>query len=247
MSDRPTSDPGEIAGEYAAVTRKMVNDAAQVAIDAAKKINTHADNPAAPPYTAGDAIRSMTNMANIAITSGAALARIPLHIQPGRGPMLIADQVAGVVARGMAEAAAVAGDAAEKMDAGTFRNQWVDSAITLTGIATLRAAEVAETIAAGPGVQSDHLMRSDPYKFDAPNKTDDLFLKIEKLARPGIAENIAHLVSFEPAVLKGGQTREFALTVDASGLPSGIFQGTVKAYKKGAERAVRTIDVTVSL
>ena len=49
-------DPMVIATRYATITRKMVNDAAQVAIDAFDKIN------ASPPvtYTAADAIESMT-------------------------------------------------------------------------------------------------------------------------------------------------------------------------------------------
>ena len=41
--------------------------------------------------------------------------------------MLVADQVASVVQRALTDAAAVAGDAAEEIDVGTFRAQWVDS------------------------------------------------------------------------------------------------------------------------
>ena len=103
-------------------------------------------------YTAADAIESMTTLAGIAITGGSALARIPLQIQPDNGPMLVADEVAAVVTRALTGAAAVAGDAAEQVNDGTFRANWVDSAVTLTGMAVLRAAEAAEAIGAGPGV-----------------------------------------------------------------------------------------------
>ena len=83
-------DPKAIATRYATITRKMVNDAAQVAIDAFDKIN----KPGGSTYTAADAIKSMTTLAGIAITGGSALARIPLQIQPDNGPMLVADEVA---------------------------------------------------------------------------------------------------------------------------------------------------------
>jgi hypothetical protein len=247
MDKPPTNDPMDIADRYATVSRKMVNDAAQVAIDAFNKIN--GSGASTPSYTAGDAIRSMTKLANIAITGGSALARIPLQIRPNSDPMKVADQVATVIARGLADATAVAGDAAEKIDAGTFRNQWVDSAITLTGMATFRAAEVAEAIAAGPGVLADPRVRFGPFKIDIPNTADDLILKMAKLSRPDVDENIADLVRFEPAggVLKAGVTREFSLSIDSTGVPSGVFRGEVKVFKKGGSRSFKSVPVTVNL
>src|SRR5947209_9791758 len=106
MGDPPTNDPDDVADRYATAARKMVNDAAQVVIDAVTKINSAPDKSSR--YTPGDAIRSMTKLANIAITGGSALARIPLQVRPNTGPMLIADQVATVIERGLADAAAVA-------------------------------------------------------------------------------------------------------------------------------------------
>ena len=248
MGDSPTNDPADIADQYAAVSRKMVSDAAQVAIDAFAKIND-AGNGGTRHYTADDAIQSMTKLAGIAITGGAALARIPLQTWPPNGPMLIADQVACVVERGLADAAAVVGDAAEKIQAGTFREEWVDSAVTLTGMATLRAAEIAEAIAAGPGDLADPRMRFGPYNIDTANTTDELFLKIDTLGRPDVDENIADLVCFEPAsgVLKGGAPRQFSLLIDSSGVSSGIFRGAVRVFKKGAERSYRTVPITINL
>jgi hypothetical protein len=254
MDDPPTNDPMDIADRYATVSRKMVDDAAQVAIDAFNKINSSGSN--APSYTAGDAIRSMTKLANIAITGGSALARIPLQIRPKSeqippksDPMLVADQVATVIARGLADATAVASDAAEKIDAGTFRNQWVDSAITLTGMATLRAAEVAEAIGAGPGVLANPRVRFGPFKIDIANTTDELILKIAKLSRPDVDENIADLVRFEPAggVLKADVARKFSLAIDSTGVPSGVFRGEVKVFKKGGTRPIKSVPVTVNL
>lgn len=241
-------DPMAIATRYATITRKMVNDAAQVAIDAFDKINdTHGDGSS---YTAGDAIKSMTKLAGIAITGGSALARIPLQIQPDNG-MLVADQVATVIARALTDATAVAGDAAEKVNAGTFRDEWVNSAVTLTGMAVLRAAEAAEAIGAGPGVLGDPL-KAFPYTINGVNLTDRLELKMASpLARPGVAdEDIARLVRFEPdgGVLKAGRSNsDFSLTINCAGIPSGIYQGNVGVFKTGDTQAIQTIKVTLNL
>jgi hypothetical protein len=220
----PMDDPMAIATRYATITRKMVNDATQVAIDAFNTIN---GTPGS--YTGDDAIKSMTQLANIAITGGAALARIPLQIQPDNGPMLVADEVASVVQNALTDAAEVAGDAAEKVDAGTFKSQWVDSAVMLTSMAVLRAAEVAEAIVAGPGVLADPVMKYGPFPVTGANSADEVVLKMETLARPGVDENIAGLVSFTPAggVLKAGAKKAFSLTINSAGIASGMFQGEV--------------------
>jgi hypothetical protein len=227
----PMDDPKAIATRYATITHKMVNDATRVAIDAFNKIN------ATPPnYTGDDAIKSMTRLATIAITGGAALARIPLQIQPDNGPMLVADEVASVVQRALTDAAAVAGDAAEKVDAGTFKSEWVDSAVMLTSMAVLRSAEIAEAIAAGPGVLGNPVMEFGPFTISGAALADEVVLKMETLARPGVDENIAGLVDFTPAggVLKKGATKAFSLTINSAGIASGVFQGEVSVSKNGA-------------
>lgn len=250
MSEPPNNGPMDFADRYATVTRKMVNDAAQVAIDAVNKIND--TDGTATKYTPGDAIRSATKLASIAITGGSALARISLQISPNSNARLIADEVTTVVARGLSDAAEVAGDVAEKLNAGTFRDQWVDSAITLTGMATLRTAEIAEAVAAGPGVLQDPRARFGPFTIDLGTATDEVVLKLHKLCRPDVEENIADLVCFEPAggVVKAGTAgddRHFWLTIDSTGVPSGIFRGEVEVFEKGRNRPIATVPVTVNL
>jgi hypothetical protein len=217
-------DPMAIATRYATITRKMVHDATQVAVDAFNKING-----APGTYTGDDAIKSMTQLANIVITGGSSLARIPLQIQPDNGPMLVADEVASVVQTALTNVADIAGDAAEKIDAGTFKSQWVDSAIMLTSVAVLRSAEAAEAIAAGPGVLADPVMEFGPYTVPGAVLADAVVVKMDKLARPGVDENIAGLVKFTPAggVLKAGVTKAFTFTINSAGIASGMFQGEV--------------------
>ena len=237
-------DPRAIATRYATITRKMVNDATQVAIDAFNKINGKPGS-----YKGKDAIKSMTKLADIAITGGSALARIPLQIQPDNGPMLVADEVASVVQRALTDAAAVAGDVAKEVNAGTFKTKWVDSAVKLTSIAVLRAAEAAEAIGAGPGVLADPMMTFGPYPIAGANLGDELVLKMEKLARPGVDENIAGLASFTPAggVLKAGAKKEFSLTINCAGIPSGIFLGKAEVFKTEDTQSIRTEKVTLNL
>ena len=237
-------DPNAIATRYATITRNMANAAAQVAIDAFNKIN---GNPGS--YKAADAIESMTTLAEIAITGGSALARIPLQIQPDNGPMLVADEVAAVVTRALTGAATVAGDAAEQINDGTFRANWVDSAVALTGMAVLRAAEAAEAIGAGPGVLGDP-RKAFPYTINGVNLTDQLVLKMASpLARPDVAdEDIARLVRFDPdgGVLKAGRgNSDFSLTINCAGIPSGIYLGQVEV--SGGAQPIPPIKVTLNL
>jgi hypothetical protein len=243
----PMDDPTVIAARYATITHKMVNDAAQVAIDAFDKINKTGGST----YAAADAIESMTTLARIAISGVSALARIPLQIQPDNGPMLVADEVAAVITHALTDATAVARDAAENINDGTFRANWVDSAVALTGMAVLRAAEAAEAIGAGPGVLGDPL-KAFPYTINGVNLTDQLELKMASpLSRPGVAdEDIARLVRFEPdgGVLKAGRSNsDFSLTINCAGIPSGIYQGNVGVFKTGDTQAIQTIKVTLNL
>jgi hypothetical protein len=238
----PMDDPMAIATRYATITHKMVNDATQVAIDAFNKIN------ATPPnYTGDDAIKSMTHLATIAITGGAALARIPLQIQPDNRPMLVADEVASVVQRALTDAAAVAGDAAEKVDAGTFKTQWVDSAVMLTSMAVLRSAEIAEAVAAGPGVLGNPVMEFGPFTISGATLADEVVLKMITLARPGVDENIAGLVIFTPAggVLKTNATKAFSLTINTAGIASGVFQGEVGVSISGATQTILKVSLNL--
>lgn len=238
-------DPKAIATRYATITRNMANAAAQVAIDAFNKIN---GSPGT--YKAADAIESMAALAGIAIASGSALARIPLQIQPDNGPMLVADEVAAVVTQALTDAATVASKAAVNVNNGTFGANWVDSAVTLTGMAVLRAAEAAEAVGAGPGVLADP-RKVFPYTISGANLTDELTLKISKLGRPDVdGENIVALVVFEPegGVLKADRkNNDFSLTINCAGIPSGIYLGDLNVLKADGNQAVPTIKVILNL
>jgi hypothetical protein len=215
-------DPKAIASRYATITRKMVHDATQVAIDAFDQIN----NKKPHKYKGKDAIKSIYQLADIAITGGAELARIPLQIEPDNRPILVVDEVAAVVQTALTDVAEIAGEAAEQIDAGKFKDKWVDSAIKLTSVAVLRTAEAAEAIVAGPGVLAKRVKEFGPYTVPGAAIADVVVLKAEKLARPGVAENFAGLVRFTPkgGVLKAGTAKAFSLTINPVGMASGMFQ-----------------------
>ncbi len=108
--------------------------------------------------------------------------------------MLVVDEVAAVVQTALTDVAEIAGEAAKEIDAGKFKDKWVDSAIKLTSMAVLRTAEAAEAIVAGPGVLAKRAKEFGPYTVPGGNIADEVVLKVEKLARPGVAENFASLV-----------------------------------------------------
>jgi hypothetical protein len=163
--------------------------------------------------------------------------------------MLVADEVAAVITRALTDATAVAGDAAENINDGTFRANWVDSAVALTGMAVLRAAEATEAIGAGPGVLADPV-KVFSYTINGANPTDQLELRITKpLTRPDVAdEDISGLVHFEPVggVLKKDRSNnDFSLTINCAGIPSGIYLGQVEV--SGGTQPIPPIKVTLNL
>jgi hypothetical protein len=224
-------DPKAIASRYANVTRKMVHDTTQVAIDAFNRINYKKPGK----FKGKDAIKAMYELADIAITGGAELARIPLQIEPDNRPMLVVDEVASVVQTALTDVAEIAEDAAEKIDAGKFKDKWVDSAIKLTSVAVLRTAEAAEAIVAGPGVLAKRVKEFGPYTVPGGTVPGEVVLKVKKLARPGVAENFASLVRFTPkgGVLKAGTPKAFSLTINPVGMASGMFQAEISVSING--------------
>ncbi len=238
-------DPKAIASRYATITRKMVHDATKVAIDAFDMIN----NKKPHKFKGKDAIEAMYQLADIAITGGAELARIPLQIEPDNRPMLVVDEVASVVQTALSDVAEIAGDAAEKIDAGKFKDKWVDSAIKLTSVAVLRTAEAAEAIVAGPGVLAKRVKDFGPYTVPGGKLGDEVVLKVVKLARPGVAENFASLISFEPkgGVLKAGTTKAFSMTINPVGMASGMFQAEISVSINNGPPSTLTPPILITL
>jgi hypothetical protein len=246
-------DPMVIAARYGMVAHKLVNDAAKVVDDAFGKINK-VDDKNQPsdkgPFTAGDAIVTLSRLMTIAATGAIGFARIPLQIQAEKGPLLLADHIATVAAIAVSDAEKVTEDFAESLDDIQFpqnqKAQLVESAIKLTSIGMIRGAEVLETVVAGPGRYRDPVFTSDP--IDITPKNHDRELRVLKMGRQAVSgEDIAKLVEVIPKdriLAAGGRT--FQLRVNAAGIPSGVFVGVVQPYKPGTNTEDGD-DITVSL
>ncbi len=250
MDDPEVDDPSVIAGRLAAAARKMISDAAQVATDAFDQIN--GDPPSRPPqdYTPGDAIKSMTRLTNIALTGGISLARVALQVQPDKGVLLVADNIASIVNRAITDTTQVAGDAAELVGKKKYgRDNWADSAIRLTSIAALRGAEIVETAVAGPGQYADPMQPVQLELSEADvDTTSGRHLTLLKLVRGGDDKDIKDLASIDPenCILKANK-QHFTLVVNTVGLPSAIYVATVEFRRNKAPKDVQTRDFTFAL
>lgn len=240
-------DPKVIAAKIAARASATVDEAAKVAIDAANKIN---DNDTTN-FTPDDAAASLFEMTRIAIRGASDIARIPLQTQPDPKVLLLADHLSTVVRRGLLEATRVAEDSLAAFSAkkDVFdRDEWLTSAIKLTRIGMLRGAEIAQTIAAGPGAYTNPVLHSDdiPVKQVQPY---DRTLVAKKLYREDVPnQDIAHLVSFEPTdgrLLANART--FRLVVNSAGIPSGVYVGDLELLHAATGALDDTQTVTLEL
>lgn len=240
-------DPRAVAERYRTVARAIVAETAAVADAAFTKINRGSPtNPASaqgnnaattPNFTAGEAAKSLSALARVAVTGAVDLIRVPLQSQPENPPMLLADHLATVAARSSADIDKVAQDAAELIDKNAFTpNRWVDTAIKLTSIAMIRGAEALETLGAGPGRYNDTMRHSENIEV-APDEHQDRKVSVTGLARAGVKdEDITALIRLAPAgavftvddqwFLRKAQ-KTFHLEVNSAGIPSGLYRCTV--------------------
>ena len=183
-------DPKVIAGKYAKEVNEAIDEASKVATDAYDKINAEP-----PAYETKDAIKTFFDFTRIAIRSAADIARIPLQTKPDPRVLLLADHVSTVVRRGLLEATQVASEAADVIDKDPMspdRDELVKSAVKIARIGMLRSAEIAQTIAAGPGAYADPVLPSDDITIAPVNY--DRTLKVDTLGRKGVKEDVAKLV-----------------------------------------------------
>lgn len=238
-------DPKVIAAKYAKEVNASIDGAAQVANDAYAKIN-------AQPSTFGteDAIKSIFDMTRIAIKGAADIARIPLQSPPDARVLLLADHVTTVIRRGVLEATQVAAEAANLVDKNptpSVREELVKSAVKVVRIGMLRSAEIAQTIAAGPGAYGDPVLYSDDIAI-AP-KAYDRILAVAAMARKAVPnEDIRKNISFD---LSNGvlpaNADSFRMIANSAGLCSGVYTGQVTARTLDTNALDDTVEVSFAL
>jgi hypothetical protein len=238
-------DPKVIAAKYAKEVNEAIDGASQVATEAYDKIN--ADPPA---YETKDAIKSLVDLTKIALQGAADIARIPLQTPPDPRVLLLADHITTVVRRGLLEATQVAAEAAALIDDDPMnvdRNELMKSAVKVARIGMLRSAEIAQTIAAGPGAYADPVLISDYFHIDP--QTYDRTLKVTELGRKAVPnEDVSKLVGFDlPNGILQANVDSFRMVANSAGLPSGVYVGKVKAYKLDTKTSDDTVDVSFAL
>jgi hypothetical protein len=233
-------DPEDIAAAFATNARNMVAESQKVAVDAFQKINPKDGHNQPMNFTAGDAIRTMTKLAQIAVTGGIEMGQTALDIQPNKGVLILADYIATVLSRAVKDTATVASEASDLIDKNSYdQNEWTQSAIKLTNIALLRGAEIAQSVAAGPAqyaspIAKETLILGD----DEIDSANDRALRLSSLKLGGPADQSpvpGYRISFEPSdgVLRAGMN-SFTLVVNSSGLASGVYIGSVDISVPGA-------------
>lgn len=242
-------DPQAIAGRIGDIAKEAVNTSAGIAFTAFRKINQVPDDDGniPPRYTPADAVTSMNDLIAAMLKAGVDMARVPLRVNYDQNMMTLADNVASIVGRGITQAAQIAGKAAASVEKDGVKNQTaLDSAIELTNIAMLRTAEIAEAVAAGPGLYRDPVLYSDPITVADDGTVRQL--KLLSMARQDTGEDITAQVWFDPAngVLMPGMT-QFRLVANSAGLPSGVYCGVVEVKTTGPAPARPQIAVEFAL
>jgi hypothetical protein len=236
-------DPKVIAARLAKEATDTIDDAAKVATDAFDKINADA-------YTANEAAKSLFELTRVMIKGAADIARIPLQTPPDPRVLLLADHITTVVRRGLLEATQVASDAWDLIDSDDNdfdRDEWVMSAVKIARIGMLRGAEIAQTIAAGPGAYADPVLSSDA--INIPPRNYDRRLQVVSMGRPDVPnENIAKLVSFDLANgILPANSESFRMVTNSAGIPSGVYVGTVEAYTLDTKTLDDSVEVSFAL
>ena len=244
-------DANDVAEAFAKTAKKVVDDSQGVAVAAFDKINGKDASGNPLKYTAGDAIKSMTAIAKIAVTGGIELGQTALEVQPTKGVLILLDHIATVLARGVKEVAQVASVASDLIDKDDYdKDQWVESAIKLTNIALLRGAEIAQTVAAGPAQYAEAIVKLPFTLKDADvDAKQDRELKVPSLKLGGLNDPVpGYRISFEPtdSVLRAGK-RDFTLVINSAGLASGIYVGSVEISPAGVVPPQVTVPVYVNL
>jgi len=115
----------------------------------------------------------------------------------------------------------------------------------LTSIGALRSAEILETVVGGPGPYLDPVLQR---TFGIASGDQDATLAVTSMIRTSDDRDIKAMVGFDPpsCVLPKEQTT-FTLVINISGLPSGMYRGTITATQVDDPTKVRSVDVTFAL
>jgi hypothetical protein len=215
----------------AEIASQTVENATKVAKDASNRIDVDA-------FGVGDLVKTLTQFVNVAVTGGLRLTEAALDQRPRRpsdNMFVLADHMTSIAQRALKYIAAVVDDAGPKVADNPLRNStWVKAATKLSDIAMVSAVEAAETLAIGPADYADPKFVSKSFTMGG-DKLGKLAIKRE-LMRSGTDNVIpSERITFMPPTLSPG-IREFRISVDETGLPSGVYIGLVELLDQTSEK-----------
>jgi hypothetical protein len=226
-----------IVGRIAETAKTVINESAKAMSDESKKID-------ADDYEIADAIATVTRVVDAGLAGSTEIVRIAAESRWPERQLALGDYVSTVVRRMARQSGTVAQAAAYDSQRMQYTpKKWLESVTRFIDIAIAGGMEIAETVAAGPARFEHQPVASDPYTAPQSKETRPLAIG-GPLKRDGTDDEIPpEKVSFEPVTLIP-PNRTFRVLVNATGLTSGVYTGSVRV---GSQDGADSVPVQIAL
>jgi len=237
----------------ARVAERLAETAKEMVAESAAAMKNESERIDADDYKVEDAILTVTRLVNVGISGAAHIGRIAIEEKPPDTVLAMGEYIASVARRMVSQTGRVAQDASIHVAHRTYSpNKWLESMTRLIDIGIAGGMEIVETVAAGPARFEVQPLRSDEFEAPAPPNHEIRTLVAGDLKRDATETPIPKSkITFDPPTLEPPNTK-FCVLVDARGLASGVYEGTVSAVyaKKDAPDVTPdpdTVDVSIAL
>jgi hypothetical protein len=220
----PKPPLARVAERLAETAKEMVAESAAAMKDESVRID-------ADEYKLKDAIATVTRLVNVGISGATHIGRIAIEEKPPDTVLAMGEYIASVVRRMVGQTGVVAQDASIHVEHKDYTpSKWLESMTRLIDIGIAGGMEIVETVAAGPARFEVQPLRSDEFEAPAaPNGEVRTLVAGDDIKRDATDPPIANSkITFDPPTLVPPNTK-FCVLVDASGLVSGVYEGTVHA------------------
>jgi hypothetical protein len=210
-----------VFGRMAEAAKAVINESAKAMSDESKKID-------AEDYEVADAIATVTRVVDAGLAGSTDMMRIAGETRWPEKQLALGEYVSSVVRRMARQSGTVAQAAAYDVQRKEYTpKRWMESITRMIDIAIAGGMEIAETVAAGPARFEHQPVASGPFSATQSKKTRPLAIG-SPFKREGTDEEIPpNKISFEPDTLIP-PNKTFNVMVNATGLTSGVYTGSVK-------------------
>ena len=219
----PKPPLARVAERLAETAKEMVAESAAAMKDESVRID-------ADEYKLKDAIATVTRLVDVGISGATHIGRIAIEEKPPDTVLAMGEYIASVVRRMVGQTGMVAQDASIHVENMAYTpSKWLESMTRLIDIGIAGGMEIVETVAAGPARFEVQPLRSDEFEAPAAPNGEVRTLVAGDLKRDATSATIPKSkITFDPPTLEPPNTK-FRVLVDASGLVSGVYEGTVLA------------------